>query len=225
MCLRPLLCSMPILFLLWHLSTSATRSLHSIPLFLCQLLPVKFPIYGFLEGPAVSVRFVWLISWHKHCSVRISYCIVYRTAKQSLSKAGASTQWAVNPWSFTRQYRIFISYQGHIGSSVIRRAKRITHATNRSHRNDGWRVWLESLLRGLRRVALITSRPKFKLQKKQLQIKERRQFRSLNMTPLGCLIHSLKILLLKGFSIFNKEKKHEWSGELKQGSAQEKSYS
>ena len=106
MCLRPLLCSMPILFLLWHLSTSATRSLHSIPLFLCQLLPVKFPIYGFLEGPAVSARFVWLISWHKHCSVRISYCIVYRTAKLSLSKAGASTQWAVNPWSFTRQYRI-----------------------------------------------------------------------------------------------------------------------
>ena len=94
MCLRPLLCSMPILFLLWHLSTSATRSLHSIPLFLCQLLPVKFPIYGFLEGPAVSARFVWLISWHKHCSVRISYCIIYRTAKQSLSKAGACSE----PW-------------------------------------------------------------------------------------------------------------------------------
>ena len=47
----------------------------------------------------------------------------YRTAKQSLSKAGASTQWAVNPWSFTRQYRIFISYQGHIGSSVIRKPR------------------------------------------------------------------------------------------------------
>lgn len=156
----------------------------------------SFPISVFLEGPAVSARLIALF-----CSD-----IVYRTAKQSLSQAGASTQWAVNPWSFTRQYRIFISYQGHIGSSVIRR---ITHATNRPQ----WRM-----TRSLRRVALITSRPKFKL-----QAPDQRKKAVPQSSPW--LPHTFLENSSSKFSIFNKEKKHEWSGELKQGSAQEKSYS